>query len=840
MYKRFVFAKIVLMKREIYMRRMGGLIFGVGLLIISSARASEPYFQKITYLTDGTKYIQGFFTSFDPAMQQCVADVGAFGKKDDGSGSQFCHVGRCTLTQQAEDIQAGTFTDQAGNKSTFEYCYCPANTRFVESASMCVPTDHKWHDKYLVCPSKKASLFGVGDPIYPLLGGSSYDVDLDAGLGGLKLRYDMRRKLPSDKPDLLYPYTALSSFGPLVESNLHKRLIYQSVTPASMQASRGLGRWVSFSYANSVFTPDAGVRDTLVALSDGWRYVDAQTRAEETYDSTGRLTSETRADGTVLTYGYSTAAGADAPDAGYLLTVQDQLGHQVKFKYGATGVITQVTRVDGQVIGAAYTGSNLTQLTWPDGKTLQFIYDKPGLAWALTGVVDEEGKRRVSFGYDDVGHATSTEEGAGFNKYTASWDAGMEPGWNITEEYDSANNIIWIHHRWKNVGYAYVQGPLGYSNTVGASIVGGMSYASTQTQPGGSGCSASSSSQSFDANANAISKVDFAGNRSCMAFDTSRNLETVRVEGLKAADTCPADVASYTASSPGPAKPQRKVWTKWHPQWSLPVQVAEPNKITTTVYNGVADPIAGDTPVCAPDAPLLPDGSKIAVVCRRYEHTTTDPLGNLGWSAPKGEARKWSYTYNQYGQVLTEVDPRGKPTAYAYWTEPTSFTGEGAAARGHTLGDLKTVTQGANSANPLKTQHTEYNKLGQVLTTVLPNGSTEAREYHVRGWLTKLTQTPAGGGTGLLTQYDYYNTGLLKQVTQPDGSWVLNTYDDAHRLTDVSSSDGNSEQYKLDDAGNRKTESYFKGTDPATRTLVRTVKRTYDALGRMQSVSGLQ
>ncbi|MCD2345041.1 hypothetical protein LRH25_32520, partial [Ideonella azotifigens] len=188
----------------------------------------------------------------------------------------------------------------------------------------------------------------------------------------------MRRKLPSDNPDLLYPYTALSSFGPLVESNLHKRLIYQSGTPASMQASRGLGRWVSFAVSGAAFVPDPGVRDTLVAISGGWRYLDAQTRGEETYDSTGRLNTEKRADGTVLTYGYSTAAGADAPAAGYLLTVQDQLGHLIKFKYDATGVITQVTRVDGQVIGAAYTGGNLSQLTWPDGKYLQFIYDKPG------------------------------------------------------------------------------------------------------------------------------------------------------------------------------------------------------------------------------------------------------------------------------------------------------------------------------------------------------------------------------------------------------------------------------------------------------------------------------
>ncbi|GAA0741836.1 hypothetical protein GCM10009107_04730 [Ideonella azotifigens] len=52
--------------------------------------------------------------------------------------------------------------------------------------------------------------------------------------------------------------------------------------------------------------------------------------------------------------------------------------------------------------------------------------------------------------------------------------------------------------------------------------------------------------------------------------------------------------------------------------------------------------------------------------------------------------------------------------------------------------------------------------------------------------------------------------------------------------------DGNSEHYELDNVGNRTTESDCKGTDLATRTLVRTVTRRYDALGRLQSVSGLQ
>ncbi|WP_343997004.1 hypothetical protein, partial [Ideonella azotifigens] len=134
---------------------------------------------------------------------------------------------------------------------------------------------HVWHDKPAMCPGKQASVVSVGDPIYPLIGVSSYDVELEAGVGGLKLRYDMRSKLPNDNAGREFQEFPLPSFGLLVESNLHKRLIYQSGDGANVQASRGLGRWVSFAVSGGVFVPDAGVRDTLVAISGGWRYVDA-------------------------------------------------------------------------------------------------------------------------------------------------------------------------------------------------------------------------------------------------------------------------------------------------------------------------------------------------------------------------------------------------------------------------------------------------------------------------------------------------------------------------------------------------------------------------------------
>src|SRR5262245_50616790 len=41
------------------------------------------------------------------------------------------------------------------------------------------------------------------------------------------------------------------------------------------------------------------------------------------------------------------------------------------------------------------------------------------------------------------------------------------------------------------------------------------------------------------------------------------------------------------------------------------------------------------------------------------------------------------------------------------------------------------------------------------------------------------------------TTLSYYPTGLLHQISQPDGSYVTYSYDTAHRLTQISDGSGN-------------------------------------------------
>ena len=718
---------------------------------------------------------------------------------------------------------------QAGRGQAF-----PNSARYFGSAQYCeasYPVIDRYSDQPKQCPAS-------GNPIYPFTGAKRQTIELDVGLAafGLSIAYDSRRHVPTVDGVTPLNTDPIASFGSNWTGSFHRNLVRQ--TPSvlkSFAAHRGLGVWETFGTQDgSLFLGVPSSDQSIVSLGgSAYRLIDKEVSSFEKYVNYGQLSEIAFARSGKLTYTYSTGVVAGvSPVSGLLIKVTDQFGRIVQFNYEkpegvAESRIYKVIGPDAQEIQIGYdAANNVATLTWPDTKTKSFVYERADLPWALTGVIDEENKRYATYGYDAEGRATSTEHAGGTNKYVAQWTT--PPRWNISETYDDVAHVIWRDHTWTLPLGTQVQDPLGHWTDLGAELVNGMPRQVTRRQPGGSGCNASASQLSYDSRGNVASRVDFNQVRLCHAYASDRNVETYRIEGLAEAEACPADLASYQV--PGD-KLQRKVSTQWHPMWKLETQRAEPKRITTTVYNGFVDPVDSTHPTlsCASSAPALPDGSVIAVACRRYEQSTDDDTGNLGFAAPAKETRIWNYTYNQYGQVLTETDPRGKVTTYEYWPAPTTFTGEGNASRGHWLGDLKTVTNALNQT----TNHLEYNKRGQVLKTQLPNGSIEQREYHMRGWLTKVTLVPAGSGVGQTTQYDYFDTGLLKKVTQPDGSYASYTWDDAHRLIEVSDSLGNKVTYELDNAGNRTAEQF---KDPAGH-LAKTITRTFDALGRMDSSS---
>lgn len=703
-----------------------------------------------------------------------------------------------------------------------KWVVCPDGTKWAGESGVCVQIIDRYRE------SKQQCSGAVGNPIYPLIGSKRQPEELGRWLAGgepVGLTYDSRRKVPANDSAMLFSVSPSPSFGELWGSTLHKQLVRQagvgvSASPA-IQASRGGGAWISFirNSAGVYVAADASIQDRVVAITTGWRYLDAASQAVEIYDVRGLLTSVSHANGATLNYTYSTAVSSTAPQVGLLMKVQDQFGRSVQFEYEASSGTPRISRAidpSGTAVVSSYDASgNLSKITWQDTRWRQFLYERSDLPWALTGINDERQLRYATFGYDVQGRANATEHAGGADRYSVSYAA--PPSWNIVESYDSAAGVFWRDHYATLPTGTQLSTPQGYTGSVGAALVNGLPMMTTQSQPAGSGCEASSSSLEYDGNGNVSRRDDFNGKRQCYSHDLGRNLEAIRVEGLEQTAQCSMLVVANAALPSG----SRKVTTQWHPEWKLKTRQAEPNKLTTWVYNGQPDPFnAGAVASCAPASAVLPDGKPIVVLCRQVEQETTDASGSLGFAAAlparaATQEQKWSY--NGFGQMLTHDGPRtdvADITTYTYYSDTTAD---------HTLGDLQSVTNALGKV----TRYTQYNKHGQVLSMVDANGVVTAYTYDLRQ---RLKSVAVGGQ---LTQYDYDLAGQLKKVTQPDGSTVGYDYDDAHRLTAVYDNLGNRIDYVLDNAGNRKEE---KVTDPGG-TLKRKLARVIDALGRVQQTT---
>ncbi len=715
-----------------------------------------------------------------------------------------------------------------------------------------------------------------GNPVLPLTSTKhqTAETGLRLGFQRLDLTYDTTRApwTNAGTASLAGEISLAADFGSLWWSSLSRRLNLNA-NGASLKAARGDGatpnfialgvRWTTELDAR---TPALDQRDTLVALSGGgWRYRDQSGLSLETYNSAGLMTGWVQASGMVLT---PTMSG------GNLSRLSDPFGRGISFTYksltpssGAITAIDTITDALGQKITAGYDGdANLSSLTWQDGTVRTFVYDSPNAnqRWALTGILDEGGTRYATFGYDATGRAISTEHAGGTNKYTVAYP-GDGPQVVTTEVYDAAAGVIRRYRDWSVPSAPVVTGPNGAVETFNPPDVT-LKYPrdTGRQQPAGSGCAASSSAITYDANGNKASEDDFNGHRTCYLSTTTAdgvaNLEKVRVEGLSGGSggtdcsTVTPDGSTLPKAADGTQS--RRVSTQWHPDWALKTKQAEPNKLTTWVYNGQPDPFApGKVASCtspkygATSVANLPDGKPIVVLCKRVEQATTDATGALGFSATLGhgvsgnttpDTRTWTYEYNQYGQVLSEDGPRTDvtdKTTYDYWGG-TSFTGDDPHAVGHTMGDHKTVTHALGQV----TTYSQYDKAGRLLAMSDANGLSTTYTYSPRGFLTSRTAT-APTGTSRSTQYTYDVRGLLSAVEMSGG--VTSTpagdagpryarryayyYDDAHRLIGIIGDSGEGVSYTLDNAGNITREDWSNDGGSSQRV----VRREFDALNRL-------
>jgi YD repeat-containing protein len=679
---------------------------------------------------------------------------------------------------------------------------------------------------YPVCEPK------VDNPMAPLTGVKHQPVDLGLRLAGqpLTIQYTSTSQLP--RSDGLPPYTGATALlglhlGPLWQTNLNRTL--SRTSSAGLQGSAEV---FDGQKTKSYLVSDPGNLAALVALfptygkssfTSLWsgavyQHIDTQAGTIERYNSDGRITSITWLDGRKWIYHYldANAPNPRAVPLGYPDLIGDHFDRTLALSYipGSNRIAT-LTDSSGHITRFTYdTTGNLTTITWPDGalKTFLYSHSEPKLSWALTGAIDELSKRTAHFDYFVTGQVRLS---AGPNVAVGTvLNYSTLPRRHISMELEPVNNYAVLrHHRWIPPGGLSVTSRAGAVSQWQADLSDGAPYLTAQSQPAGAGCAATSQSAVYDTHGNPTQNDDFNATRNCFAYDTF-DQRTVQVEGLPQTAICTNLIAANATLPTG----SRKISTQWHPDWPVETKRAEPNRITTWVYNGQTDPFTGTVATCAPADALLPDGKPIVVLCKEVQQATTDVSGAKGFSAilqTTTAQRQTLSTYNQHGQLLTTQDSAGNITTHAYYADTTAE---------HTTGDRQSTT----NARAQATQFTTYNKAGQLLRSIDPNGVTTTHTYDPRQ---RLTGTQVGTQ---LTTYTYDAAGQLKKITLPDASWIGFEFDAAHRQTAVFDNQGNRIDYTLDNSGRRVD---TKTKDPAGQ-LARQSQKVLDALSRVQQTTG--
>ena len=612
-------------------------------------------------------------------------------------------------------------------------------------------------------------------------------------------------------------------------------------------ARRPNGRVYTFYLEGGQWLGDPDVRDRLEPTAEGWRYVATGNRTEG-YDPEGRLLRLIDENGLAQRLGYT--------PAGWLEQVTGPFGRTLRFGYDASGRLDTLTDPDGGVFRYTYdAANNLVDVEYPDVTHRQYLYENSDFPNALTGIVDENLVRFVTWLYDDQGRGIHSEHAGGVDRVDITYNT------DGTRRVTGTQGDVDRYRFEERFGFAKVF---------------------DLDQAACADCTPeSSASYQYDDNGCPSVKTDARGNSTYYIYN-DRGQQTSRLEGLGTPE------ARLTA-------------TTWHETLDLPVAIYRPGLETYFEYDSegrlvektTVDSASGTSRswqyvynaqglIDTEDGPRT-DLSDVT----RYEY---NPDGTL---LRRINALDQVITYPEYDAhgraresvdangLLTRLtyDPRGRLIQQQIGTETTGLERDatGRLVR-FLLPDDRTLAFEYDAAGRLVLQRDDwgnetrvtlddegntnqtavygpgddlqairqwrYSALGQRVADVDAQGQETAYVYDPNGNLKTTTDAnakatdyqydlfdrlsgqdlPDGGQVG----YAYDGLDHLIAVTDPNNHTTDYAYNGFSQQLSVDSPDTGTTTYSYDLADNRLTETRANGTS---------LNHTYDALNRLTQSS---
>ncbi|MGX5730800.1 RHS repeat-associated core domain-containing protein [Pseudoxanthomonas beigongshangi] len=473
-------------------------------------------------------------------------------------------------------------------------------------------------------------------------------------------------------------------------------------------------------------------------------------------------------------------------DGSNLIYIEDAQHRRVEFVYHS-GAIQSISLPDGGIVRYQYDNSDaLAGVIYPGGAVQQYHYGEQGLATVgfehlLTGI-SMDGERLETFEYDQLGRIVSSRRSSGVGFYE-----------EVLLSYTGADTVV-VNRTGHQSTYKFGSAP--YRAVLSVTDDGGQ--------------------VSFVRMSNRLArKIDRLGGVTAYAYSSgflSRIDEAV--------------------TTPFERRTELYYDSSWRLSRKTRLEIVGGTHVLRTAHSVSRGSRGEILSSCAHSS----DSNAFDYTCGSH----IDAINGV---------RQVSYKYCEQSDVelgvcprvglrLNEYGPRSDIndyTSYVYYPEDDIACVSAPSTCQYRKGDLWKVT----NAKGQVTETLKYDGAGRVLSVKDPNGVITDFEYHPRGWLTvsKVRGTnDAVEADDAITRIDYWPTGLVKRVTQPDGAFTQYSYDPAHRLTDITDNAGNTIHYVLDNAGHRIAEE----TKDAGGVLKRSLSRLYNQLGQLATQADAQ
>ena len=483
------------------------------------------------------------------------------------------------------------------------------------------------------------------------------------------------------------------------------------------------GKGLSFIRTDGVWKSETMQDIELVEVKNmenirsGWKLTDANDTVE-TYDIDGKLLSIEERNGftQTLDYDLTIISGEGDDNSETLDRVTDHFGRTLHFKYHSTdagtaydGLLWKMIDPDGNEYIYDYDDiGNLEFVTYPtDDNSLvqrQYLYEDSNYPHALTGIVDENGERSHSWGYDEQGRAVFSEHGelgSGIDRYELTFNA------DGTTTLDSPKGQSQTYH-FETHNYIHKI----------SQIDGGQCTS----------CGGNTESTTYDANGHVDTRTDFRGTVTNYTMNSS-NQEEQRIE------------AQGTSL-------ERAINTVWHPSFNLPVTITQGDRQIDFDYNANGQL----------ESRTVTETSSGETRTTNYDYTDENSLNAEGDSIPAGLLKSIDgplasdiditvFDYDVQGNIKTITDAEGNITEFEQYdahgrpTEMVDINGNSIVMDYHPRGWLTSRT--LTDALTGETYHTqyEYDNIGQLDKIITPAGMTLDYDYDAAHRLTDITDS---------------------------------------------------------------------------------------------------